>query len=306
MPHDIASDIYRYLARDWGLKEGTDLTAAKKLQLTREIIKLRKAYRAEKQISYHKPNTRRAYLAAFGPRYAYVLYRCLNRRRAAAKEILSLWHRGEGVVCLMGGGPACELIGLLDWLYAHNIKPRYLRVIIMDREGYWRTFHNFLFADILGKRFGGTLIIPSYESVDFPVPTGKKFDPMTVNYNFAQLAHLAEARLISVVNCLSELPDHRGFECHLRMLLRIARHPQLVVCADSAAKKRRPRMKWLTNAFHTPKTFLTTDLLSEITKMRFRHLKLDDVTLSIFNKNGAPRWENSLSRWVNIQRSGRK
>src|SRR5436190_798424 len=116
MPYDIAPDIYRYLALDWGLQKD-ELTPAKCGQLTREIPELRKAYWSEHGISYHKSITRRAYLAAFGPRYAYVLYKALNRRRAAAISTLQAWHKSEGVVCLMGGGPACELFGLLDWLY---------------------------------------------------------------------------------------------------------------------------------------------------------------------------------------------
>src|SRR6266478_8291274 len=303
MPHDIAQDIYRYLAHDWRLK-GDELTDSKCNQLRDEIPKLRKAYWRNKELPYHKPLTRRAYLAAFGPRYAYVVYRCLNRRRTNAVRILKPWHREEGVVCLMGGGPACELFGLLEWLYEKGIEPRFLRVIIMDREGYWRTFHNFLFAGLIATRIRKTLVVPSYEAVDFPVPRGKKFDPTTVSYNFAQIAQLAEARLVLVTNCLSELPDHRGFECHLRFLIRIARHSQLVVCADSAAKKRRPRVSWLRGAFNVANTFETTELMSDVIKMKFGHLTQDPTTRRIFQKNGPPKWENSLSRWVSIQKTG--
>ncbi len=179
-----------------------------------------------------------------------------------------------------------------------------LRAIIMDKEGYWRTFHNFLFSDLIGRRFRKTLVVPSYEAVDFPVPKGKRFDPTTVNYNFAQIAQLAEARLISIANCLSELPNHRGFECHLRFLMRIARHPQIVICADSAAKKRRPRMSWLRRAFDVRNTFKTTDLMSEVVEMQFRHLKRDSTTDRIFQRNGSPKWETSLTRWVSIQKTG--
>lgn len=303
MPYDITPDIYRYLAHDWGL-HGDALTEVKCRQLTNEIPKLRKAYWNERGIPYHNPITRRAYLAAFGSRYAYVLYKCLNRRRAAAISILQPWHNAEGVICLMGGGPACELFGLLDWLYEREIEPRFLRVIIMDREGYWRTFHNFLFADLIGKKFRKTLVVPSYEAIDFPVPKGKKFDPTTVSYNFAQIAQLAEARLISIANCLSELPNHRGFECHLRFIMRIARYPQLVVCADSSANKRQSRMNWLTDAFKVPNTFITTNLMSEVVKMKFHHLKRDEITKRIYKINGAPKWMNTLSRWVNIQKTG--
>jgi hypothetical protein len=205
----------------------------------------------------------------------------------------------------MGGGPACELFGLLDWLQERGIEPRFLRVIIMDREGYWRTFHSFLFSELIGQRFRRTLVVPSYESVDFPVPKGKSFNPAAVSYNFAQVGELAEARLISVSNYLSELPDHRGFEYHLRFLARSARHPQLIVCADSAAKKRRPRMSWLPGAFDVPGTFRTETLLTRTIGMTFRQLQRDATTNQIFPTYGAPRWENSLRRWVSIQTTGR-
>jgi hypothetical protein len=301
MRHDIAAGIYKYLAHDWGLK-GDKLTAPKCEQLKREITKLRKAYWSERGIAYDKSLTRRAYLAAFAPRYAYILYRCLNRRRTKAVEILKPWHRKEGVICLMGGGPACEVFGLLDWLYEKGIEPRFLRVIIMDRQGYWRTFHNSLFAELLRKPFPKTLVVPSYEAVDFPVPKGKKFDPTSVNYGFAQIADLAEARLISVTNCLSELRDARGFECHLRFLMRIARHTQLVICADSAAPKRRKRMSWINGAFNQPGLFKVNPLLTGVIDMQFPWLRMDDTTDAIFDTT--PRWENTISRWVSIQSTG--
>ena len=120
---------------------------------------------------------------------------------------------------------------------------------------------------MINQRFRKTLVIPSYEAVDFPVPKGARFDRTAVNYNFAQTSLLAEARLISVVNCLSEIPDHRGIECHLRFLTRIAWHDQLLVCADSAAKKRRPRMKWLKPMFDSASDFLNQ---KSCTKASFR------------------------------------
>lgn len=303
MPHDIAADVYRYLAHDWGLK-GNQLTPNRCEQLKREIPKLRKAYWSEKGICYYKPLVRRAYLAAFAPRYAYLLYRCLNRRRAKALEILKPWHRKEGVVCLMGGGPACELFGLLEWLYEKSIEPRFLRVIIMDREGYWRTFHNFLFSDLLGTRFRKTLIVPSYEAVEFPVPARKSFDLTSVNYGFAQIADLAEARLVTIANCLSEIRDPRGFECHLRFIMRIARHPQLVVCVDSAARKRRKRMAWLQGAFNQPGVFKVHSLLTGIIDMQFPWLRRDQTTDAIFDTT--PRWENTIPRWVCVQSTGQE
>jgi hypothetical protein len=303
MPHDIATDIYRYLAHDWGL-QGEALTDTKCAQLTAEIPVLRKGYWGEREISYRRPLTRRAYLAAFGPRYAYVLSKTLNRKKAECIDVLRPWHKAEAVMCLLGGGPACELFGLLDWLYENGIEPRFLRVIIMDREGYWRTFHNFLFGDLISKHFRKTLVVPSYESVTFPVVTGNRFDRTVVNYNFGQIAHIAEARLISVVNCLSELQDYRGIACHLRFMARIAWNPQVLVCADSAARKRRPRMKWFQESFGGPPTVNETLLKVGILKMKFSQLDMDPTTTAIFKTAGAPRWENKLKRWYCIKKIG--
>jgi hypothetical protein len=302
MPHDISEDVYRYLARDWGLKDDA-LTDTKCAQLTETIPDLRNSYHHNRRIAYHKSLIRRAYLAAFAPRYAYILHSCLRKVGKAARELLSPWNNQEGVMCLLGGGPACEVFGLMQWLYRWKIRPRYLHVIIADRERHWRSFHNFLFSDLCSQRFRKTMIVPSYESVDFPVPGGKDFDRTAVNYNFAQTSLLAEARLISVINCLSELADHRGFACHLRYLTRLAWNPQLVICADSAAKKRRPRMSWLLDFFAKADNFQSKQLFTGIRDMTFDWLHQGETSQRIF-RPAAPRWENSISRWVYIARTG--
>lgn len=53
MPFDIAEDIYRYLAHDWGLM-GDKLTDAKCNQLKNEIPELRNSYQRNRQISYRR------------------------------------------------------------------------------------------------------------------------------------------------------------------------------------------------------------------------------------------------------------
>ncbi len=303
MPHDVAKDLYRYLARDWGLVRDA-LTDAKCEQLKEAIPKLRKAYYRDRKITYSKPLTRRAYLAAFAPCYSYMLYHCLA---LAAKEALAVfrpWHRSEGVVCLFGGGPACEVFGLLDWLYEHGIEPRYLQVVILDREGFWRTFHSFLFSDLLSQHYRKTLIVPSYEAIDFPVPTGKSFDRTTVNYNFTQTGLLAEARIFSLVNCLSELPDHRGLECHLRYLTRLAWNPHLVVCADSAAPKRRPRITWLKPFFDNATGLQSIELVNGIRTFSSNWLQNGPTSQRIF-ATPTPRWENSVKRYVYVREVGK-
>lgn len=303
MPRDISEGIFRFLARDWGLK-GDALTDAKCQQLQEAIPSLRTRYHRNRRIPYHQPLTRRAYLAAFAPRYAYILHSCLRAVATKARETLSAWNNSEGVMCLLGGGPACEIYGLLQWLYQKNIRPRYLHVIIVDRERYWRAFHNFLFSDICSKDFRKTMIVPSYESVDFPVPKGARFDRASMSYGFAQTSLLAEARLISIVNCLSELPNHRGFECHLRYFTRLAWNPQLVICADSNAKKRRPRMSWLKTFFDDADNFRSKELYRQTREMTFSWLENAETSQRIFQPAAAPRWENSMSRWVYIRRTG--
>ena len=89
MATDISKDIYRYLARDWGLMNDV-LTLNKCSQLTLEIPQLRTAYHRNQVIGYHKPLTRRAYLAAFAARYAYVLRICLTAVRGVANRSFDL------------------------------------------------------------------------------------------------------------------------------------------------------------------------------------------------------------------------
>jgi hypothetical protein len=302
MPFDIAQDVYRYLARDWGLQD--EKLTDKKCQLLKKYISLlRVKYQKNRKIPYHKAVVRRTYLATFAPRYAYTLYHCLSKTPLEAKQVLDSWHNKDAVMCMLGGGPACELYGLLDWLYENGIEPRYLHVVLCDRQAYWRTFHSFLFADILAARFKKTLIVPTYETVDFPVQTGKKFNRLSVNYGFAQHAMLAEAKLITVVNCLSELPDHRGFECHLRYLTRLAWSDQLVVCADSNARKWRPRMSWLKDHFDKAENFESKELHCGSEKMEANWLTQDATTQKIFGVP-SPKWETSINRWVYIRKTG--
>jgi len=303
MRHDIAESVYCYVARDWGLVKD-ELTASKCEQLQASIPRLRLAYHGNRAIAYHKPTVRRAYLAAFAPRYSYVLHRSLQKVRAKALEVLRPWHRKEGVMCMLGGGPACEIFGLLDWLYEHDIEPRYLRLVIMDREGYWRSFHSYLFSELVSRYFRKTMVIPSYESVDFPVPIGVKFDRSLVNYNYAQASLLSEARLISIVNCLSEIGDHRGFACHLHYLTQIAWEPQLVICADSNAKKRRPRMSWLAEFFDKNSKLKSKELFEGTISMKFKWLKRGPTSQRIFRNGKAPTWQNDIQRWAHIRKIG--
>jgi len=302
MPHDIAESIYCYLARDWGLARDA-LTPGKCQQLTQQVSILRNSYNGNKPIPYHKPLTRRAYLAAFVPRYAYILYACLNKIKTHAKQVLEPWHRREGVVCLLGGGPACEVFGLLDWLYENGIEPRYLRLILLDREGYWRSFHSYLFSELVSKHFRKTMVIPSYETIDFPVPRGARFDRRTVSYQYAQTSLLAEAKLLSVVNCLSEIEDFRGFLCHLHFLTHLAWESQLIVCADSNAKKRRPRISWVERFFDQDARLRSRKLLKDTLSIKCNWLQMGTTSARIFRTNRSPVWRNEVKRWVYIRKT---
>jgi len=302
MPHDIAESVYRYLAREWGT--ASDSLSEKKCgTLTEQISILRNAYNGNRLIPYNKSLTRKAYLAAFAPRYAYILYACLSKIRARALEVLKTWHRKEGVICLLGGGPAVEIFGLLDWLYENGIQPRYLRLIVLDREWYWRSFHSYLFSELVSKHFRKTMVIPSYESVDFPVPKGKRFDRKSVSYQYAQTSLLAEAKLLSVVNCLSEIKDFRGFRCHLHFLTHLAWDSQLIVCADSNAKKRRPRIRWVKDFFENDAKIRSRELFSDTLPIQCDWLQKDATSARIFRTNGSPVWTNEVKRWVYIRKT---
>lgn len=298
MPSDISDDIYRYLARDWRHSSDT-LSAAKIRQLKRDIPDLRKRYESDRRIPYNDPSIRRAYLASFAARYSCILYDCLNLAKARALQTLKSWDCNSATMCLIGGGPGCELIGLLDWLYENDVRPKHLHVIILDREGYWRSFHSFLFVEILGRFFRKTQILPSYESIDFPISKQKRFKRESVNYQFAHSSLLAEARLVSIINFLSEIPDHRGFECQFRYLTRLAWEKQLVVCADSAANKRRKRLDWIDKHFNRASTVKADELYSGVHDFDCPWLNTMTATSSkIFQKAAAPMWLHSFKRWI--------
>ena len=303
MPHDISEDIYRYLARDWGHSDDR-LSNAKIRQLKRDVPKLRESYQRDREIPYNKPTTRRAYLASFAARYAYILHGCLELVREAALPLLRDWHNSNAVVCLVGGGPGCELFGLVDWLYQNDIRPKYLHVILLDREGFWRSFHSYLFVEIIGSRFRKTRVLPSYENVEFPASRQVRFDRQSVDYSFQQTSLLAEARLVSVVNCLSEIPDERGIQCHLRFLTRIAWSGQLVICADSAANKRRSRMEWLERHFQNDAILHAENLHSAIHRFQCDWLEnMSENSQRVFNRTQKPIWLHSFKRWVYIART---
>jgi len=296
---DIADDVYRYLAHDWGLKKEV-LTDKKCEQLSDAIPVLRKSYQGTKDIPYHKEMTRRAYLAAFAPRYAYLLYHLLNLCEGVdAEEVLRPWHQKDGILCLLGGGPACEIIGLLDWLNERKIRPRRLYVVIVDREIHWRGFHSYLFSAIAAAHFRKTVIIPSYEQVEFP-DRKTASDPKAISYGYTQIGLLTQARLFSAANVFSELKDHTGVEAHLKFLLSLPWERSLFTCVDSSANKWRPRISWI-------ETMLSTGRLAQPTcKQLYKgKMSLDcdwlsntGTTEKIYGRKPAPKWEKTVKRWA--------
>jgi hypothetical protein len=297
MPHDIADHIYRYLARDWHLANDV-LTSTKCHQLSRWITNLRGRYKGERDIPYQQVGIRRAYLPAFGPRYAYILYRLFEEIEQHHGNPFAGWPDDEVVICLVGGGPAIEVFGLLDRMYQNNFYPKYLHVVIVDRQRYWRSFHSYLFSELFASFFRRTQIIPTYEEIDVPVPSGVRFDPSSISYGYGQVGLLSKTRILSVVNCFSEIADHRAVQQHLRYLLRLPCNDVLFVCADSNAKKRRPRMSWLDDFFTSGK-LISHSRFSGRLDVNCHWLHGDATTNLVFpGTPGSPSWLTNCVRWA--------
>src|SRR5687768_9911635 len=93
-PPTVVDLAYCYLARDWGLMD--DKLTAKKCAILRESIpSLRKSYQKERRIRYDKVSIRRAYVAAYAPRYSRLLSAALQRIKPHALEVARRWHREE-------------------------------------------------------------------------------------------------------------------------------------------------------------------------------------------------------------------
>ena len=301
MPVDIASMVYDYIAYDWGLKGR--LTSKKCQLLSQGIVKVRNQYKNPDRVKYTSEVERRAYLAAFAPRYAYLLHELLTQAEAShSKEVLDFLERWRGkkelVICLLGGGPACELFGLVDWLYGHDIKPRTLHVVFVDKEVTWRSFHSYLFSVMMRQHFGKTRAIPYYEDIEIPVFTKKRTSRESVLYSYRHLTKLAEVHLVSMVNCLSEMANHRGVASHLRFLLRHSWNDVIALCADSSAKKVRPRINWVADFFASTALSNSSVFDGELKLDGTQWLKRGPLTGQIFGKNTSPKWETTVKRWA--------
>lgn len=298
----IVELAYRYLARDWGLLD--DQLTIKKCQiLRRSISPLRKSYQNERRIRYDKVSVRRAYVASYAPRYARLLSAALQRVESHALEIANDWHRKELVVAMFGGGPAFEIFGLINWLYRHDIQPRYVHVVMIDQERYWRSFHSYWFADAINARFRKTMVIPSYELIRFPATSAERDGFEHSGFPYTQAGLLTRTQLITMTNFLSEFAEPSLLEQSLRYLCRLPNNECLFLSVDSAARKRRPRMTWLTEFFDS-EPIKSQRLFEGLVKVKARNKGRDETSQKIFAAGG-PSWMLECNRWVHARILGR-
>jgi len=293
---------YRYLARDWGLADDA-LTPTKCRILRREIPKLRKRYKSERRIHYEQITVRRAYVASYAPRYSRLLSVSLQRIKSEALRIANQWHRNELVVAMFGGGPAFELFGLVNWLYSHSIEPRYIHVVMIDQERYWRSFHGYWFSEVINRRFRKTMVIPSYELVRFPTKKGDTRSYEHLGFPYTQAGLLTKTQLITMTNFLSEFSTPLSLEQPLRYLCRLPNQECLFLCVDSSAPNRRPRMKWLSRFFDS-EPVSSQRLFQGVITVKARNKGRDSVSKRIFGRGG-PTWMSTCDRWVHARILGR-
>lgn len=233
---DVAPDLYDFIRSWWGLKSST-LTDKKCELLAVSVSKWRKIYRvgsAKKLVRmYDDDRELLGYLAAFGPRYAYTVYFLLKACKVRHRICKA---NGSLSVCLIGGGSAIELLGLLEYLNERNTVPRDIEIHFVDRSPQWRRFHNHLFGSILPRHFPRTRVLPYYHDIDLRDPS----------LHYAQaLSRVFDSKIFALCNVLTEFEDDISIREHMRVLMRLAKGTFYLLIADSNAKKLRQRVSWV-------------------------------------------------------------
>ena len=203
---------------------------------------------------------------------------------------------------MFGGGPAFEVFGLVNWLYRNNIQPRYVHVVMIDQERYWRSFHSYWFSEAINKRFRKTMVIPSYELVQFPAVSADRNSFEHSGFPYTQAGLLTKTQLITMTNFLSEFPEPSLLEQPLRYLCRLPNHECLFFSVDSAARKRRPRMTWLAD-FFASEPIKSQSLYQGLVTVNGRNKGRDEISQQIFGAGG-PSWMPTCERWVHARLLG--
>lgn len=98
-----------------------------------------------RQLPYHDPHFRAAYLLAYFPYYIEPLFHVLQ----SAEIPDSLFDGGRLNLALFGGGPCPELLGLAAWLRRRAPRLESLDAVVFDREPGWRNIQEGLIPTML-------------------------------------------------------------------------------------------------------------------------------------------------------------
>lgn len=114
-------------------------------------------------IDYSSPPVQAAYLYSYAMPRAYFTSEMLRRHRNAIGE--PLFRGGELEVVSFGGGPASELVGLIDYLEdaANGESVTNISYRVFDKDGEWHAAAD----EVLSALSGSLNIRTSYEQLDF-------------------------------------------------------------------------------------------------------------------------------------------
>lgn len=115
--------------------------------MRRHVANARRLYTQPigRQLPYHDPHFRAAYLLAYFPYYIEPLYHVLQ----SAEIPDSLFDGGRLNVAFFGGGPCPELLGLAEWLRHRAPHLKSVDAVVFDRDPGWRTIQEGLIPAML-------------------------------------------------------------------------------------------------------------------------------------------------------------
>lgn len=137
--------VFSWLCQRNGIPESNYAGAAAGMR--QHVANARRLYSQPigRQLPYHDPHFRAAYLLAYFPYYIEPLFHVLQ----SAEIPDSLFDGGRLNLALFGGGPCPELLGLAAWLRGRAPHLESLDAVVFDREPGWRPIQEELIPGML-------------------------------------------------------------------------------------------------------------------------------------------------------------
>jgi hypothetical protein len=137
--------VFTWLCQHNNIQESNYADAAAGMR--EHVVRARRLYAQPigRQLPYHDPHFRAAYLLAYFPYYIEPIFHELQ----SAEIPDSLFDGGRLNVALFGGGPCPELLGLAAWLRQRSPLLESLDAVVFDRELGWRPIQEGLIPGML-------------------------------------------------------------------------------------------------------------------------------------------------------------